>query len=66
MNMNSKRIESQLIAVQLELLNKEAVLNIFEEYGNIMSREQLEVVYRILNPDLAFEEWLFKNRLTRK
>lgn len=62
--MNSKRIKSQPIAVQLELLNEEAVWNIFEEYGDIMTREQLEAVYRILSPDLTFEEWLFENSLT--
>lgn len=53
----NKRIKSQPIAVQLELLNEEAVWNIFEEYGGIMTREQLKAVYRILSPDLTFEEW---------
>lgn len=37
--MNSKRIKSQPIAVQLELLNEEAVWNIFEEYGSTMTRD---------------------------
>lgn len=64
MNKRIKRIKSQPIAVQLELLNEEAVWNIFEEYGDTMTREQLKAVYRILSPDLEFEEWLFENGLT--
>ena len=60
----NKRIKSQPIAIQLELLNEEAVWNIFEEYSSTMTREQLKAVYRILSPDLTFEEWLFENGLT--
>lgn len=65
--MNSKRIKSQPITVQLELLSDEAVWSIFEAYGSIMTREQLKVVYRSIDDcALEFDEWLIENGLEDK
>lgn len=44
----NKRIKSQPIAVQLELLNEEAVWNIFEEYTN-MAAKDYKFEYMLLN-----------------
>ena len=57
----NKKIKSQPILIQLELLDEEAVWNIFETYGSIMTREQLKAAYKILDPDLEFSEWLIEN-----
>lgn len=65
--MNSKRIKSQPITIQLELLDAEAVWNIFEAYGSTMTREQLKVVYRSIDDcALEFDEWLIENGLEDK
>ena len=65
--MNSKRIKSQPITVQLELLSDEAIWSIFEAYGSTMTREQLKVVYRSIDDyALEFDEWLIENGLEGK
>lgn len=62
--MNSKRIKSQPMLIQLELLNEDAIWNIFEAYGSRMTREQLQVVYKSIDScELEFDEWLAENGL---
>lgn len=60
--MNSET-KSQPLTIQLELLNEEALWNIFEVYGSELTIEQLEVIYCSLDPDLTFSEWLENNGL---
>ena len=62
--MNSKRIKSQPMLIQLELLDEDAIWNIFEAYSSRMTREQLQVVYKSIdNCELEFDEWLAENNL---
>lgn len=62
--MNNRRIKSQPISIQLELLDENAIWNIFEVYGSQMTREQLKAVYKSLDDcELTFNEWLTENGL---
>lgn len=62
--MTHKRIKSQPISIQLELLDENAIWNIFEAYGSQMTREQLKVVYKSIDGcELEFDEWLTENGL---
>lgn len=63
----NKRIKSQPITIQLELLGAEAVWNIFEVYGDVMTRDQLKAVYNSFDScELEFNEWLIENGLEDK
>ena len=62
--MTHKKIKSQPMSIQLELLDENAIWNIFETYGSQMTREQLRVVYKSIDDcTLEFDEWLTENGL---
>lgn len=61
--MSDKEIKSQPLAIQLELLNEDALWNIFEVYGEELTIKQLKVIHEALNPQLSFSEWLENNGL---
>lgn len=51
------------LTIQLELLNEDALWNIFEVYGDKLTIKQLKYIHKTIGSDLTFDEWIEVNGL---